>query len=588
MTIRPKTHAPASSHDIAVFLLGGFRVAVDGLEVPRDAWQQRRATDLVKLLALAPRHRLHREQVIDALWPGLAPNAGAANLRKAVHYARRALGFDEAISITAGMVELALEASVSVDIERFEHEAAAALRTGNPADAARAAELHTGALLPEDPYEPWLDEARDRLRLRHLQTLRAARLWDRVAELDPVDEEAHRALITADLTAGNRQGALRRFERLREILQRELGVTPDARSLELYRQAQGPTRDAPPTPADRTASLLASALLFMHRGDLNQAERDAAAARELAVHAGLGRALGEASTLLGMVAHRRGNWREIFLREFLDAVKKPPSLGAPVFEAHLCIAEVWLYGADGIVRGEAFARELIGIAEEHGSPHGRAVAALILGEAALLAGRLDAAETQVGSAVALHQTAGAVSGWALSLSRLAEVALARHDHGRTSRILIRARDISEKAPLSSHLIVRVLGTQIEAARTPAEGARAVREAEEILTGREICEPCSLNFRAAAAVACARAGQLEAAHSYLEATRRVAGMWQGGPSHAAEWEARAALRSAEGNHSQASALLHEAADLFARSGHTLAAARCLAAADARNVSGTPAS
>jgi DNA-binding SARP family transcriptional activator len=33
-----------------------------------DAWRLRRARTLVKLLTLAPRHRLHREQVVDALW----------------------------------------------------------------------------------------------------------------------------------------------------------------------------------------------------------------------------------------------------------------------------------------------------------------------------------------------------------------------------------------------------------------------------------------------------------------------------------------------------------------------------------------
>jgi DNA-binding SARP family transcriptional activator len=42
----------------------------------------------VKLLALAPHHRLHREQLMDTLWPELAPEAAAANLRKAVHFAR--------------------------------------------------------------------------------------------------------------------------------------------------------------------------------------------------------------------------------------------------------------------------------------------------------------------------------------------------------------------------------------------------------------------------------------------------------------------------------------------------------------------
>ena len=38
-----------------IFLLGGFRAVVDGVDVPTDSWSQRRARDLVKLLALAPR-----------------------------------------------------------------------------------------------------------------------------------------------------------------------------------------------------------------------------------------------------------------------------------------------------------------------------------------------------------------------------------------------------------------------------------------------------------------------------------------------------------------------------------------------------
>lgn len=53
----------------AVRLLGGFLVEVDGVAVPADAWRHRRGADLVKLLALAPEHRVHREQLMDRLWP---------------------------------------------------------------------------------------------------------------------------------------------------------------------------------------------------------------------------------------------------------------------------------------------------------------------------------------------------------------------------------------------------------------------------------------------------------------------------------------------------------------------------------------
>ena len=54
---------------VEIDLLGGFAVRIDGRAVPAAEWRRRQAAALVKLLALAPRRTLHREQVIDALWP---------------------------------------------------------------------------------------------------------------------------------------------------------------------------------------------------------------------------------------------------------------------------------------------------------------------------------------------------------------------------------------------------------------------------------------------------------------------------------------------------------------------------------------
>jgi DNA-binding SARP family transcriptional activator len=87
-------------------LLGGFRVELDGTPVPAGAWRHRRATELVKLLALAPGHSLHREQVMDALWPDLSPAAASANLRKALHYARKALGEERSVGVAGTMLHL--------------------------------------------------------------------------------------------------------------------------------------------------------------------------------------------------------------------------------------------------------------------------------------------------------------------------------------------------------------------------------------------------------------------------------------------------------------------------------------------------
>ena len=73
-------------------LLGRFEVRVDSRPVLDSAWPQKRAADLVKVLALAHGHRLTRDQVVEMLWPRLAADAGVANLHKAASYARRALG----------------------------------------------------------------------------------------------------------------------------------------------------------------------------------------------------------------------------------------------------------------------------------------------------------------------------------------------------------------------------------------------------------------------------------------------------------------------------------------------------------------
>jgi DNA-binding SARP family transcriptional activator len=49
------------------------------------------ARTVVKLLALEPTQRLHREYLLDLLWPDLPPPAAANNLHQALHVARRAL-----------------------------------------------------------------------------------------------------------------------------------------------------------------------------------------------------------------------------------------------------------------------------------------------------------------------------------------------------------------------------------------------------------------------------------------------------------------------------------------------------------------
>src|SRR3954451_4054668 len=210
---------------LEVRLLGRFEVLVDSRPVPAGAWPQRRAADLVKLLALAPGHRRARDEVLEMLWPKLGADAAASNLHKAASYARRALGDRAAVVVRGGVVALAPAAEVRVDVERSER----------CADSA-----YGGERLPDEPYEQWTLGPRARLRERRLAVLRSQGRWEEVLREDAADEEAHRALMRRRVANGDRPAVTRQFRLLCDELAR-LGAEPSEETLALQRElTRGP------------------------------------------------------------------------------------------------------------------------------------------------------------------------------------------------------------------------------------------------------------------------------------------------------------------------------------------------------------
>ena len=65
-------------------MLGGFRAWVGSHAIEERAWRLKRAAGLVKLLALAQGHRLHREQAMETLWPDSGKRAASRGDRKSV------------------------------------------------------------------------------------------------------------------------------------------------------------------------------------------------------------------------------------------------------------------------------------------------------------------------------------------------------------------------------------------------------------------------------------------------------------------------------------------------------------------------
>lgn len=234
---------------LEIRLLGGFSVSIDGAELAVERWPSLRAAQLVQLLSLAPRQRLTRDRVIDALWPQLGPDAGAANLRKAAHHARQALGRHDSLLLHGGEVVLWAHGRVGVDVDRFEQLAMTALTVppGSKHEAcAQAVSAYGGNLLPGSTYEAWSEPARERLHARFIELLRASHQWERLAQEAPTDEPTHRELMAAELAAGNRAAAIRWYARLREALQQELAITPDRDTKALYDQCVAGLQSAGP------------------------------------------------------------------------------------------------------------------------------------------------------------------------------------------------------------------------------------------------------------------------------------------------------------------------------------------------------
>lgn len=215
-------------------LFGGFRVTIGALVVPDAAWHRRKMSALIKLLCLAPKHRLRREQITAALWPDLAPAAAAANLRKTVHYVRNMLPEQnyQVNPIVADGDLLGLPVDhIWVDVVEFRTQVVRARERRDIEAYAEVVELYRDGLLPEDGDE-WTTSHRLDLRQDYIAILEeyagileaaglleeTARVAGTLIDLDPLIESAHVCLMRVLALAGRRTEALRQYGILRQVL----------------------------------------------------------------------------------------------------------------------------------------------------------------------------------------------------------------------------------------------------------------------------------------------------------------------------------------------------------------------------------
>jgi len=222
----------------------------------------------------AHRNPTPRETLLGLFWPEKERAVAQQNLRTLLHGLRRELG---TCLIDEGHA-LQLSPEVWVDVHAFEDAL-----TAGPDRLAAALPLYRGAFLEgfavtgAPAFEQWVLVERERLRRlavrgftqvsanhalarRYPEALEAV---DSALALDPLQEDVQREALRLHMLAGDRTGAIRRYDDLRRLLDEELGVDPMTETRALYDDIINDRLQSSPRPASVTS--ISSVLLPAHQ-----------------------------------------------------------------------------------------------------------------------------------------------------------------------------------------------------------------------------------------------------------------------------------------------------------------------------------
>src|SRR3990172_7284821 len=266
---RPRTRKTDSlpGPKFSLSLLG--RVQLEGRDGLVDLPNKKLAGLLAYLASTAPQPQ-PRERLSALLWGSHFDAQAKQNLRQALFRLRKVLG-PEALASDGEAVSLD-PATVSSDVARFE----ALIREGSRDALSQAADLYRGRFVDdvavsEEAWNDWLSAERERLQDLALGALvelaqqdlaagrgeQALKAAQRAVALNSMREDAHRLIVQALAATGRKAEALKHYEDLTALLERELSTEPDAATNALAAGLRGakaaPTRSAAPLPAAAAA-----------------------------------------------------------------------------------------------------------------------------------------------------------------------------------------------------------------------------------------------------------------------------------------------------------------------------------------------
>lgn len=261
--------ADGSANDVAttlplrIFTLGQFGLAVGGAGLEVESWKRKQAAVVLKCLASQLGRPLHRERLIEWLWPEAEMERGWERLKVTISYLRaklRAGGAMKDTIETVGQSYLLRRDAVWLDCDIFGSLVVAGwglLKAGNRGEARarfeEAQSLYRGDYLEDEPYAEWCAEERVRLHEMYLELLaglakcyaedglflEASQICRTALMNDPCRESFLRALLENLANMGRPDAAEAQFTAWRRNLDKEYGLQPTRDTLQVYKRLIG-------------------------------------------------------------------------------------------------------------------------------------------------------------------------------------------------------------------------------------------------------------------------------------------------------------------------------------------------------------
>jgi len=245
---------------LRIFTLGRFGLAACGKGLNVEGWKRKQAALVLKCLICNIGKPVHRERLIDWIWPTADVKSGWQRLKVTISYLRKALqegGVDADIVETIGQSYLLRRKAVWVDSDIFPkliNEGWEFLKSGNFEKAQsrfdEAESLYRGELFEDDPYADWCAVERERLREVHLEMLtgmvrcyseqgrflEVARICRVALASDPCRENFIRAMMRSMASLNLHDWARAHFVTWRKTLDLQYGLEPTESTLNVYHQ----------------------------------------------------------------------------------------------------------------------------------------------------------------------------------------------------------------------------------------------------------------------------------------------------------------------------------------------------------------